>query len=476
MKTMMIAILGGLVLASSAAADVVHLKDGRKVEGTVVEQTDQKVVVQTKFGVNEFKASEVDRVEEKSTPKEEFKTRQAAAAGDAGALYKLYVWAKGQGLQSDAKRALRDVVKVDPDHENARKLLGYVRFGDRWVSEKEKAKLEADAVRKEMEANGLILHKGEWITPDEKEKRVNEAKGLSLVDGEWVDRRAADKAAKAAEMEAARAEKRAQGLFEVNGEWKSKADAEAFYADLNNPYRADGDHVYLYTNNGIDFGDKMLVAAEAGYRATKAFFGKEPDLEGKKLHVFVTKNTEDYNAIGNNFGGDEQSSNFYAFATQWLPENEQGFDLLTVTQFNQADSLTETYVRHAVAEQYVRRLIGAQSADPAPRWFIDGVSAYISRFASPKLYTWSRDRLLQVGGVMKLKTHFRSYQPNEQYILGGGALVSWLKSGNAPEAVAKAFNDAVVAVNDGRKVSKAFRTFEKALTKAEDDFRDHAEM
>ena len=476
MKTIMSAILGGLLLASGASADIVHLKDGRKVEGTVVEQTDKKVVVQTKFGVNEFKASEVERVEEMATPKEEFKKRLAAAEGDAGAIYKLYVWAKGQGLKSDAKKALREVVKIDPDHENARKLLGYVKFGDRWVSEKEKAKLEADAVRKEMEAKGLVLHKGEWITPEEKEKQINEAKGLALIDGKWVNKREYERLAKEAEMEAARAEKRAQGFFEVNGEWKSKEEAEAYYADINNPYRADGDHVYLYTNNGIDFGDRMLVAAEAGYRSAKAFFGKEPDLGGKKLRVFVAKNTEDYNAVGNQWGGDEQSSNFYAFATPWLPENEQGFDLLTVTQFNQADSLTETYVRHAVVEQYIRRLIGAQAADPAPRWFIDGVSAYISRFASQKLYGWSRDRLLQVGGVMKLKTHFRSYQPNEQYILAGGALVAWLKSGNAPEEVTKTFNEAVVAVNDGKKVSKAFRNFEKALTKAEDDFRDHAEM
>lgn len=475
MKTILSTLLAVAAFAAAASGDVIHLKDGRTVEGTVVEKTDTKVVVQTKFGVNEFKASEVDRIETKATPKEEFNTRLAAAKGDAGGLFDLYLWAKGRGLATDAKKALREVVKVDPDHENARKLLGYVRFQDRWVTESEQKKLGAEAERKEMEAKGLVLHKGKWVTKDEKDAMVNEAKGLVLVDGEWVDKRAYERAMKEGQSARERAEKRAQGLFEVNGKWVAKGEAEAFYADLNNPYRADGDHVFLYTNNGIDFGDKMLVSAEAAYRDAKELFGKEPE-GGRKFHVFVVANLEDYNALGNNFNADEQSSGFYEFGTPWLPENEQGIDLATATHYYQADSLTELYVKHAVAEQYIRRLIGAEAADPAPRWFIDGVAAYISRYDTPKLYSWSRDRLLALGGVLKLKTHFRSYQPNEQYILGGGAIVAWLKSGSAPEEVSAEFNAAVLAVNEGKKVSKAFRNFEKVLTKNEDAFRDFAEM
>ncbi len=475
MKLLSIPVLIGLLLVSVASGDVIHMKDGRKIEGTVVEKTDAKVVVQTKFGVSEFKASEVDRIEKKSTPKEEYKQRMAEAKGDADALYKVYIWAKGNGLASDAKRALREVVKADPDHENARKLLGYVKFEDRWVTESEKERLVVEAERKEMEAKGLVRFKGEWVTKEEKERLENEAKGLVLVDGKWVNKREYERAAKDREQARERAEKRAQGLFEVNGKWVAKAEAEAFYADLNNPYRADGENVYLYTNKGIDFGDKMLVGAEAAYRDAAQLFGREPE-GGKKLHVFVVATLEDFNSLGNAFNADEQSSNFYEFGTPWLPENDQGFDLVTVTQYNQADSLTELYVRHAVAEQFVRRLIGPEAADPAPRWFVDGVSAYLSRFNTPKLYSWSRDRLLSLGGILKLKNHFRSYQPNEQYILGGGILIAWLKSGEAPEEVAKEFESAMAAVAEGKKVSKAFRGFEKALTKAEDSFRDHAEM
>lgn len=465
-----------LLLCAPAWSDVVHLKDGRKVEGTVVEQTDQKVVVQTKFGVNEFKASDVARVEKKATPEEEFKARREAADGDAAKLYELYLWAKAQGLKSEPSRVLRDVIKVDPEHENARKLLGYEKYEGEWLTEKELEKRKAEAERKDKEAKGLVLYKGEWIEPAEKEKRENEAKGLTLIDGEWVNKKDIERKQKEAERSRLRAENLAKGLYEVEGKWVPKSEAEAYYADLNNPYVAEGEHIQLHTNNGIDFGDKMLIEAEAAYRRTREFFGMEPNLNGGKFHVFVTRNLEDYNRLGNNFNADEQSSNFYVFASPWLGDNEQGIDLVTVTQFNTSNDLTAVYVAHATAEQFVRRLIGPTAADPAPRWFIDGVSAYISRFQNTNYYGWSRNRLIETGGVLKLKTHFGSYLPHEQQILGGGILVAWLKSDRCPEEVQKELADCVVAVTEGKKVQKAFRSLEKLLLKNEDAFRDFAEL
>src|SRR5690606_31241832 len=224
MRTLSITLLSGLLLASSAAADVVHLKDGRKIEGTIVERTDTKVIVQTKFGPTELKASDVDRIEEKSTPKEEFKQRLDEAEGDAEKLFQVYIWAKGRNLDADAKRALREVVKIDPEHENARKLLGYVRYEDRWVSESEHERLTAEAQRQEMEAKGLVLHQGKWVTKEEKERQVNEAKGLVEIDGKWVDKREYERVKKDAEQARERAEKSAQGLFEVNGKWVTKQE------------------------------------------------------------------------------------------------------------------------------------------------------------------------------------------------------------------------------------------------------------
>lgn len=474
MKRLVTTALGCILLTAVARADVVVLKDGRQIEGTVIEQTDQRVVIQTRFGINEFSAAEVERVDRKATPQEEFKSRRASAEGDAKALYELYLWAQGNGLKGEAKRVLRDVIEIDPDHENARKLLGYVRHDGEWMTAKEKASREAAAEQKAKEGQGFVRYRGEWITPEEKEKRENEAKGLIEVDGEWVNKKEYERRKAEGEQAEERRQKLAEGLYEVNGKWVPKAEAEAYYADLNNPYRAEGDHVYLYTNHGIDFGDRMLVGAEAAWRAAQDLLGADPG--DQKLHVFVVRSLDDYNQLGNIYNADEQSSNFYTFSTPWLPENDQGIDMASVTQFNQADSLTELYVRHAVAEQFVRRLFGADAAEPAPRWFGDAVAAYVSRYHTPELYTWSRERLLSLGGVLKLKSYFGSYQPFEQYILGGGALVAWIRSSDAPEEVKTAWNAAVAAVKEGKRVQKAFRDLEKVMTEHEDAFRDFAKL
>ena len=79
MKTMKY--LGWLAMLSFATsvahADIVHLKDGRKIEGEVIEKTADKVVVKTKYGTQNFKPSEVDRVEAKNTPEQELAARRA---------------------------------------------------------------------------------------------------------------------------------------------------------------------------------------------------------------------------------------------------------------------------------------------------------------------------------------------------------------------------------------------------------------
>lgn len=467
-------LFGACLLIGPASADVVKLKDGRSFEGTIVEQDDQKVIIKTKFGLNELKRAEVESVEIKATPEQEFRDRRKTSKGDAKALFELYEWAKINGLKSQSKQALRDVIKADPEHGDARRLLGYVQFKDRWVSKREAEKLEAAEERKAKLAQGLVEYKGEWMSPEDKEVAEMTDKGFEKIEGEWVNVREKKRKQAEAKLRAEIAEHKAKGEFPVNGKWLPKAEAEAYYADLNNPYKTEGQKVRVYTNNGIDFGEKMLVAADATYRKCQSFFGKEPELEDAFMHVYVVANTEDFNRLGNGWNADEQSSNFYTFFTPWLPENEHGVDMATVTQYSQADSLTEIYVVHATAEQYLQRMMGQNAVDPAPRWFVNGVAAYVSRFQNPKYFGWSRDRLLSLGGMLKLKTFFGGYQPHENYILGGGLLVSFLKSPDCPEELQKLFNETVIAFNEGKKVQKAFRKLEKEMIKQEDAFREFA--
>ncbi len=265
-----------------------------------------------------------------------------------------------------------------------------------------------------------------------------------------------------------------------------REEREEYHRNVKTPYVAAGDHVRLYTTHGMEFGDRMLVTAEAAYRRAHQFFGRTPKMaEGQKFHVFVVSNTDEYNELGSGWNGDEKSSAFYAFATPWMPSAmgempggtkeayEHRPDLATVTQFSQAESLTEIYVTHATVEQFARRLIGDGAADPAPRWFVDGVASYLERWQQPALFDWSRGRLGSLGGAPSLKSLLGAYAPNEQNILSGGVLIAFLKSDVCPDELRSSFQAAVDSVNDGKKVQKTFRGLEKEIVKHEEQFKEY---
>lgn len=477
MKTMKY--LGWLAMLSFATsvahADIVHLKDGRKIEGEVIEKTADKVVVKTKYGTQNFKPSEVDRVEAKNTPEQELAARRAKIdATKPDELFSLYEYAKEQKLTTKAKDLLREIVKLDPNHEAARKELGQVKVKDKWVNEADAKKLMKADEEAEMKAKGLVQHKGKWVTADEKERLEHEEKGEILVDGEWMNKKEAEAAAAAAKLREEVREHRLNGEYHVNGKWLPKAEAEKFYANLATPYRAEGDHVLLMTNKGIDLGDRVLVEAEAAYRDCKALLGVEPKMGAKLMPLYVVATLEQLNELAQKLGCDEKSSAYYAWCSPWQANDPEKFELISATMFYK-DTVTDTYARHAIAEQYLQRVIGKEATDVPPRWFVDGFSSYIERWNTTERFKWSRDRLRGLGSLAQLKVLLSSFTLSEANILQAGMVIGFATSTKAPPEVKTAFTEALTAMKDKGKVGKAFKKLEKALLAADDAFIDYAD-
>jgi len=120
--------------------------------------------------------------------KEEFKKKdEAVDENDAGALFELAMWAEANGLKSESRRTLRKVIRVDKDHEEARKLLGYVKVDGDWVTEREAERLKKKAEEAEKEAMGLRKWKdGEWYPAEEVEKMEQGLFKVKLESGEEV--------------------------------------------------------------------------------------------------------------------------------------------------------------------------------------------------------------------------------------------------------------------------------------------------
>ena len=151
------------LLAVPARGDVVHLTDGRRLEGAVSVEGGA-VVVRHRWGQVRVERAEVERIEETDDPWDQLeRLRRELAQGTADERYRFAEWARGQGFQDEARKAFLDVLRVDPDHPGARAALGYVLQDGRWITETDRNR-----------ALGLVEVDGEWVTPQEKARRLAE--------------------------------------------------------------------------------------------------------------------------------------------------------------------------------------------------------------------------------------------------------------------------------------------------------------
>lgn len=126
---LVVGLLYGVVLAQ----DRVVLKDGQVFEGKVEKETKKTVFLRTKYGLLRIPRDKIARLQKEKTPEDEYAAKRKRIAQQ---LFELALWCKKHGLQKQALRHLKEVLKFDPNHEGARKLLGYVRKDKRWVKVK----------------------------------------------------------------------------------------------------------------------------------------------------------------------------------------------------------------------------------------------------------------------------------------------------------------------------------------------------
>lgn len=191
--------LAGLVLLApaAAAADEIHLQGGQKVRGVAKIEID-RVTVQTLDGEAVYPRSSVVRVD--TSVKSDLETyremeRDAEKSMSAARFLQLAAWVRERGgvkyvavnvrraamfvtreNASDAANAClalesslpgqlgpiwQRVVSVQPDHERARRELGFVRFNDRWMTRDE---FHA--------ATGHVKFEGRWVTLGERDHLI----------------------------------------------------------------------------------------------------------------------------------------------------------------------------------------------------------------------------------------------------------------------------------------------------------------
>lgn len=150
-------------LAVTAAADEVHLSNGRKLEGKARRVGDE-VVVQLAAGEVRLPAKDVLSITTAPTKDDLYRERVAKLdSKDAAQQMALADWCRDQSLAAHERKHLEAVIGLDPDHEAARARLGFIRSDGAWLTQDEYHA-----------ARGFVKVGKEWVSKEELAQRQRE--------------------------------------------------------------------------------------------------------------------------------------------------------------------------------------------------------------------------------------------------------------------------------------------------------------
>jgi hypothetical protein len=151
----------GCVLCGSVplvAADDVHLDNGEVIEGRAT-RTGDKIVIELESGQITLSAESVKRIEKRESSVERYEKAFQKLAPDAVAeRMQLADYCRDHGMRDRERTLLQQVIDRSPNHEQARKRLGYVKTPGGWVTYAE-----------HMRAQGQVQRDGQWMSREQAE-------------------------------------------------------------------------------------------------------------------------------------------------------------------------------------------------------------------------------------------------------------------------------------------------------------------
>ena len=162
---------------SAAQGEVILLRDGSKIEGKLLKRTTTELhlkVGELDLFVSKKDVKAIDGKDLATDYVGMYEERVAALEpGDADGRYKLALWCEKHDLAEQMKKLLTEVTELAPWHEQANLKLGKIRHNGLWWT------------KAELEAKGLVLFQGEWLSKEEYDKVKKRVRYLN----QWVSKK-----------------------------------------------------------------------------------------------------------------------------------------------------------------------------------------------------------------------------------------------------------------------------------------------
>jgi hypothetical protein len=153
------ACLATIAAAQSAPADQVELSNGSRLDAQVANEPAESrshVALESEYGKLVLDRDRVPRVVTETPAEADYRRRSPSVSDTVEAQFALANWCRDNGVADGMRRHLGRVLELDPEHAEARMLLGYQQVDGRWMTR--------DDV---LAARGLVRWKGEYRTPQE---------------------------------------------------------------------------------------------------------------------------------------------------------------------------------------------------------------------------------------------------------------------------------------------------------------------
>ena len=227
----------------------------------------------------------------------DYDDRLSDAAGNAESLWQLYEWCNANGRTARGYAVLNKILRVDPDHLEARAALGHVHSPVQWfTSQAALDRFEATQDEETARAKGFVQYKGLWIHPEERSKaskgwtkdhetgvwfspadRKKLAAGWLLQDLEWIAPEEADRVD--------------EGLWKVDGEWLDLTRANQRRSRVYSKWRIPSAKITLHSTADRATSLWAIQVMEQALHDLNKVFGAEPPLP---LTVGLMRDEEQY--------------------------------------------------------------------------------------------------------------------------------------------------------------------------------------
>jgi hypothetical protein len=168
-------------ISSGAAArgDVLELTNGGRVEGRLVEPADaqhEHLVIELHGGGRlTIPRSQVARLDSTSQAEAEYKELTRESPDTVDAHWKLAEWCRERRLRELAQRHLTRILELEPNHAQARAILGFRKKDGQWMTRDEI-----------MESRGMVRYEGKYVTRQHVEL-LDRRKELKVSHADWAN-------------------------------------------------------------------------------------------------------------------------------------------------------------------------------------------------------------------------------------------------------------------------------------------------